>query len=59
MEGEVCASPHHDFNKNVAGAMEGWGLGGFGGRSSLPGTNSEFPRRAGLLGINTRLSGSG
>lgn len=22
MEGEVWASPHHDFHKNVAGAME-------------------------------------
>lgn len=59
MEGEVWASPHHDFHNNVAGAMEVGVWVGLGVGHSLPSTNSDFPRRAGLLGVNTRLSGSG
>lgn len=59
MEGEVWASPHHDFHKNVAGAMEVGVWVGLGVGHSLPSTNSNLPRRAGLLGVNTRLSGSG
>ena len=39
MEGEVWASPHHDFHKNVAGAMEVGVWVGLGVGHSLPQTS--------------------
>lgn len=56
--GEAWASPHPDFHKNVAGAMDAGVWVGLGVGHSLPGTNSDLQRTAGLLAINIRLRSS-
>lgn len=47
--------PHHDFHKNVAGAMEVGVWVGLGVGHSLPSTNSDFPR-SGLPGCKYKAT---